>query len=258
MTPAKTGYAPVNGINMYYEIHGEGKPLILIHGGGSTLQTSWATVLPELAKNYKAVAVELQAHGHTGDRDAPESFAQDAADVATLMNYLEISKAHVMGFSNGAQTAMEIAITYPQLVDKLVIISAFYKREGAIEGLFEGMNHATLDNMPAYLKEAFRKINNDPAALQTMFEKDRDRMIGFSGWSDVELQSIKAPTLIVSGSNDVAKREHTIEMANMIANSDLMILPGNHGSFIGEGEAGKSASKIPALAVMAIQEFLGK
>lgn len=243
---------------MYYEIHGEGTPLILIHGGGSTLQTSWATILPELAKQHQAIAVELQAHGHTSDRDTPESFEQDASDVAALMHFLGIPNADIMGFSNGAQTAMQIAISYPHLVNKLVIISAFYKREGAIEGFFDGMNQATLDNMPAYLKEAFRNINDDPAALQTMFEKDRDRMIGFRGWTDAELQSITAPTLIVSGSNDVAKREHTIEMARTIANSDLMILPGNHGSFIGEGEAGKPSSKIPALAVMAIEEFLGK
>src|SRR5215212_8429181 len=87
---AQSGYAPVNGIKMYYELHGSGKPLVLIHGGGSTIQTTFSKVLPLFAKHHQVIAVELQAHGHTSDRDAPESFDQDADDVAALLKYLKI------------------------------------------------------------------------------------------------------------------------------------------------------------------------
>src|SRR5262249_15534415 len=123
-------YANVNGIKMYYEIHGEGKPLVLIHGGGSTIESNYGYILPLFAQHYKVIAVELQAHGHTSDRDAPETFEQDADDVAALLKQLDISKANILGFSNGGSTTMQIAIRHPGLVNKIVIASGAYKREG--------------------------------------------------------------------------------------------------------------------------------
>ena len=164
---------------MYYEIHGEGMPLVLIHGGGSTIQTSFSKILPLLAQQYKVIAVELQAHGHTNDRDTPESFEQDADDVAGLLQYLKISKAHFLGFSNGGNTAMQIAIRHSDLVNKLVIISSFYKREGMIPGFFEGMQQASLENMPALLKTYYLQINNDQKGLQTMFNKRQGKNAKF-------------------------------------------------------------------------------
>src|SRR6266498_3357699 len=139
-----SGYAPVNGLKMYYEIHGNGTPLVLIHGGGSTIQTSFGKILPLLAQHYKVIAVELQAHGHTSDRNSPESFEQDADDVATLLHNLDISKASFFGFSNGGNTAMQIAIRHPEIVNKLIIASAFYKREGMQPGFFGGLQQATI------------------------------------------------------------------------------------------------------------------
>jgi pimeloyl-ACP methyl ester carboxylesterase len=135
---AQTGYADVNGIKMYYEIHGDGKPLVLIHGGGSTIQTTFGRVLPMFEKKYKVIAVELQAHGRTSDRNAPETFQQDADDVAELLHQLNISKASFIGFSNGASTTMQIAIRHPEVVGKIVVASGAYKREGFIPGFFEG------------------------------------------------------------------------------------------------------------------------
>src|SRR6478736_9494655 len=154
-TMATGKYANVNGIKMYYEIHGEGKPLVLIHGGGSTIQTTFGRILPLFAEHYKVIAVELQAHGHTSDRNAPETFEQDADDVATLLKQINIPKTSVLGFSNGGTTAMQIAIRHPEVVNKLVIIAAAYQREGFIPGFFEGMQHASLENMPQPLKDAF-------------------------------------------------------------------------------------------------------
>ena len=168
-----SGYMPVNGINMYYEIHGVGKPLVLIHGGGSSITTSFSTILPLLSQNYKVIAVELQAHGHTSDRDAPESFEQDADDVAALLKGLDISKASFFGFSNGGNTAMQIAIRHPQIVDKLILASTFYKRDGLIPGFFEGMKEATIDVMPQLLKDAFLQITPDQEKLLNMFNKDK-------------------------------------------------------------------------------------
>jgi pimeloyl-ACP methyl ester carboxylesterase len=258
MKPQTAGYAPVNGLNMYYEIHGQGKPLVLIHGGGSTIQTTFGHILPFLADQHMLIAVELQAHGHTNDRNAPETFKQDAGDIAALLNYLKIYKADFFGFSNGGHTALEIGVSYPALVNKLIITSAFYKREGAVYGFFESLENATLENMPAYLKDAYIAINNDPIGLQKMFEKDRARMLQFEDWTDDDLSSIKAPALIIAGDKDVVTPEHTAHMARIIPNAELLILPGNHGSFIGEGMSAKQNSRIPGLVAAVIQEFLEK
>jgi pimeloyl-ACP methyl ester carboxylesterase len=241
---------------MYYEIHGAGDPLVMIHGGGSTLTTSFGKIIPLLAKNHLVIAVELQAHGHTSDRETPESFEQDAADVAGLLQFLEIAQADFFGFSNGGQTALQLGISYPEKVRKLVIASAFYKREGAIPGFFNGMDGATIGNMPAYLKEAFLALGNDQSSLQNMFEKDKARMITFRGWRDEEIEGINAPSLIIAGNQDVLTPEHAVEMSKRIKGAELMILPGNHGSYMGEGLSANENSRLPELVVSAVSEFL--
>jgi pimeloyl-ACP methyl ester carboxylesterase len=258
MKTQQTGYAPVNGLKMYYEIHGEGKPLVLIHGGGSTIETTFGRVLPMFAKKCKVIAVELQAHGHTSDRNAPETFEQDADDVATLLQQLGILKASIFGFSNGGSTAMQIAIRHPEVVDKLVIASGAYQREGFIPGFFEGMQHASLENMPQPLKDAFLKINPDTTALRNMHDKDRDRMIAFKDWSDDDLKSIKASTLIINGDKDVITNEHALKMSKLIPNAELMILPGAHGAYLGEICTAVPNSKVPEMTVAAVEEFLEK
>lgn len=254
----RSGYADVNGIKMYYEIYGAGKTLVLIHGGGSTIQTSFARVLPLFAEKHKVIAVELQAHGHTSDRDAPETFQQDADDVAALLNQLNISKASFIGFSNGGSTAMQIAIRHPELVDKLVIASGAYKRDGFIPGFFEGFPNATLETMPQPLRDAFLEINPDSSTLQNMFDKDVERMMMFKDWSDDELKSISAPTLIISADKDVTTNEHAVKMSQLISNAQLMILPGIHGSYFGEICVAVAVSKLPEMTVALIEEFLDK
>jgi pimeloyl-ACP methyl ester carboxylesterase len=251
-------YADVNGIKMYYEIYGEGKPLVLIHGGGSTIQTTFGTILPMLAKHYKIIAVELQAHGHTSDRDAPETFEQDADDVAELLKQLNISKAYILGFSNGASTTLQIAIRYPELADKIVVVAGAYKRDGFIQGFFDGFKNATLESMPQGLKNAFSKINPDKSALLNMFNKDVARMVNFKDWNDEDLQSIKVPALIINADKDVILPEHALKMSQLIPNAELAILPGFHGECLGEIETTKPNSKQAAITVELIKEFLNK
>src|SRR5688500_16336010 len=110
ISPVAKGFSKVNGLNMYYEIYGSGHPLVLIHGGGSTIQTTFGRVLHEFAKTHKVIAVEMQAHGRTADIDRPLSFEQDADDIASLLKYLDIDKADIFGFSNGANTTLQFAI----------------------------------------------------------------------------------------------------------------------------------------------------
>ena len=251
------GYTQVNGIKMYYEVHGTGEiPLVLIHGGGSTIETTFGNILPLLTSKGKVIALELQAHGHSGDRDTAVTFEQDADDVASLLSYLKVSKANFFGFSNGGNTAMQMAIRHPGLVNKLVIASSFYKRNGLLSGLFDSMQHASLDNMPAPLKTAYLQVAPDKTHLQVMHDKDRDRMLHFKDWTDEAMRSIKAPTLLIMGDRDVVTPEHTLEMSRIIPHAQLMIVPGTHGSYIGEVCTAKKNSKVPEMVVEVIHEFL--
>jgi pimeloyl-ACP methyl ester carboxylesterase len=252
-----SGYAPVNGLNMYYEIHGKGTmPLVLIHGGGSTIETSFGNMLPLLSGYGKIIAVELQVHGRTSDRDTPESFTQDADDVAALLKYLKIDKANILGFSNGGSTTMQIAIRHPDIVNKIVVIAGAYKRDGFIPGFFESMPNATLDNMPAPLKAAYLKVAPNKNGLQTMFNKDKERMITFKDWNDDDLRSIKAPALFMVADHDVITVEHTVQMSRLITGAQLAVLPGVHGSFIGEACTAKKGSKLPGMTAALVEEFL--
>lgn len=254
----EAGYSDVNGLKMYYEIHGEGEPLVLIHGGGSTIGTSFGNIIPDLAINRQIIAVELQAHGHTSDRDAPETFEQDADDVVTLLRNLGISKASFFGFSNGGNTTLQIGIRHPEVVNKLIVASAFFKREGMVPGFFEGMAHATLDNMPADLKAAFLAINPDTTKLQAMFNHDFNRMMGFRDWDEALLRSVKAPSLIINGDQDVVQNTHAAEMAGLIPNGRLMILPGNHGSYMGQVEGPYTRDNTTLLTLAVIEDFLSE
>ena len=230
----KSGYSEVNGLKMYYEIYGEGKPLVLIHGGGSTIQTTFGRVIPLLAKHRQLIAVELQAHGRTSDRDGELSFEQDADDVATLLKNLNILKADIFGFNNGGTTALQIAIRHPELVDKLIAASALCKRNGVPSQFWGFMERARLENMPEQLKEGYKKVASDTSDLQVMHDKDAKRMVNFKDIPDEKIKSIKAPVLIIIGDKDVITPEHAIEMHRLIANSELAIIPGGHGEYIGE------------------------
>ncbi|TDE12829.1 alpha/beta fold hydrolase [Dyadobacter psychrotolerans] len=255
----ETGYAFVNGLKIYYEIHGSGEiPLILIHGGGSTIQTSFGKILPFFAEQMKVIAVELQAHGHSGDRDSEETFEQDADDVAALLKHLKIEKANFMGFSNGGSTTLQIGIRHPDVVHKLIAISAIFKREGMFPGFFDMMQSASLENMPQPLQESYLKVAPDPNRLKIMHDKDRDRMINFKDWPESNLKAINAPTLIINADRDAVINEHALEISRIIPNAELMILPGIHGSFIGEICTAVEGSRMPEFVAGMLLEWLAK
>jgi pimeloyl-ACP methyl ester carboxylesterase len=255
----KSGYAPVNGLKMYYEIHGSGTiPLVLLHGGGSTIETSFSKLLPLLAGHGSVIAVELQAHGRTNDRDTPVSFEQDADDVAALLNYLHVDKANFLGFSNGATTTLQIAIRHPAIVNKIVVVSAAYARDGLIPGFFDGFPNATLANMPDALKTAYLKVAPDKTHLQVMFEKDRARMENFKDIPEADIRSIKAPALVMITDHDVIVPEHAVKLSRLIPGSELVILPGVHGACIGASEAGagEKGVKLAGITATLVEGFL--
>jgi len=242
----KKGYAQVNGLKMYYEIHGE----------GSTITTTFGNVLQAFAANRQVIAVELQAHGHTADIDRPLTFEQDADDVASLLKQLSIPKSDIFGFSNGGSSAMQVAIRHPEAVRKLVVASSFFKRDGVYPQLWTFMEQASLENMPQQLKDTYLSINPDHKGLSAMHDKDKQRMLDFKDWPEDALKSIQSPTLLIIGDKDVVKPEHAVEMYRLIPQAQLTILPAGHGDYIGEITSIKKNDKLPLLVVAMIEKFL--
>lgn len=255
----KSGHENVNGLKMYYQIHGSGDiPLVLLHGGGSTIETTFGNIIPFFAQNRKVIGVDLQAHGRTSDREAGVTFEQDADDVVTLLQNLGFEKADFLGFSNGGSSVMQIAIRHPHMVRKLVAVAACWKREGLISGFFEFMETASLDNMPLPLQTAFLEVAENKDGLQAMHDKDRDRMRAFTDWPEGKIGSIQAPALIIAGNQDVITIDHAVETAKLIPHAELVILPGIHGACLGEICTARAGSKMPEFTALMIGEFLDK
>ena len=211
-----------------------------------------------LAKNRQVIAVELQAHGRTNDRNADLTFEQDADDIATLLKNLKIDKADFFGFSNGGTTTLQIAIRHPELVDKIILGSALAKRNGVPEWFWGFMENAKLENMPELLKDGYKKVAADANGLQVMHDRDAKRMVNFKDIPDEQIKSIKAPTLIIIGDKDVITPEHAIELHRLISNSELAIIPGGHGQYIGEITTITPEFKESDLVVPMIEKFLDK
>ena len=256
--PLESGHAPVNGINMYYEVHGrrDGVPLVLLHGGGSTIDVTFGRVLPIFAGSRKVIALEEQGHGRSTDRDAPGTFESSADDVAALLRYLKVDQADLFGFSNGASVALQVAIRHPQVVRKMVFASSFTKRDGAQPQLWEFMKQADFSNMPQPLKDAFLRVNPDVQKLKTMHDKDAARMQSFQDVPDDLVRSVRAPTLIVLGDQDIVKPEHAVELTRLFSGARLLILPGGHGDYLGEAVVTQKETRYPELTARLIEEFL--
>ncbi|HUR57046.1 MAG TPA: alpha/beta hydrolase [Opitutaceae bacterium] len=229
--PARTGYAPVNGLQLYYEIHGGANagqpPLVLLHGGGDTIETSFGRILPVLARTRQIIAIEQQGYGHTADiADRPFSFEQSADDTAALLAHLKIDRADVLGFSNGGTIALQVAMRHPRVVRKLVVVSAFFSRGGAEPAFWEWMRNARLENMPVELQEAYRKVAPHPENLRAFHDKAAQRMRDFQDIPPQSLRAITAPTLVMCGDADVVRPEHAVELSRLLPHAQLAILPG--------------------------------
>lgn len=256
-TLSRNGYAEINGIRMYYEIHGEGtRPLVLVHGGGSTIRTTFGNILPHLSGRRKVIAMELQAHGRTGDRDAPLSFSQDADDIAALLHHLKTGRADFLGFSNGGQTLIELALRHPGLIGKMIICSAFYKRDAVAGAFWEGFENVRPEMMPEALREGFLSVNDNEEAFLNSFYKDVGRMKDFRGWTDEQVRSIGHPVLIINGNHDVGSVEHAVEMYRAFPDAQLLILPGGHGACLGTAEALNGAAWQQHYVADIIETFL--
>jgi pimeloyl-ACP methyl ester carboxylesterase len=203
ITPSDSGYAPVNGIRIYYEVYGEGKPLIFLHGAFMTIKENWGELIPELSKTRKVIAIEMQGHGHTPYSDRKLSHAALASDVEGVMDYLKIESADVVGYSMGGSVAYKFAIQSAKRLRKLVIISSTYKSSGwlpEITNAFKTWKPEFFTHTP--MKAAYNAVAPDT----TKWTKFIGQMIAFApepfDFGDSNISKISAPVLIISGDND--------------------------------------------------------
>ena len=254
------GYAAVGALRMYYEVHGparaETAPLVVVHGGGSTIETNFGALIPLLTDTRQVIGVEEQGHGHTGWIDRPYTPENSADDIAAVLQQLKVARADVLGFSSGAGVGLRLAMRHPSRVRRLIVASTFYRRDGLVDGFWDDMEHASLDAMPEAYKQADRKINPDPGHLEQLFKQDSERTTSFQDWSDTELQAVKAPTLVVIGDQDIVKPEHAAQMARTIPGGRLMVVPGNHGNYLGEVAASGGDTSLLRATVPFLTRFL--
>lgn len=226
-TSATTGrYARVNGLELYYEEHGSGRPLVLLHGGLHTIDLSFGALIPLLAPSYRLIAVELQGQGRTADVDREPTYANLADDVAALLEHLGIDRADVLGFSLGGLVAIELALRHPDRVDRLVPAATHYRPEG-----YHDLSDPDSVRMPtpaefAAMLEEYRRVAPDPDHFDVIAEKLNRVVHGPAVWSGDDLRRIAAPVLLVIGDTDFVRIEHAAEMLELLPDAQLAVLPG--------------------------------
>jgi pimeloyl-ACP methyl ester carboxylesterase len=230
--PADSGYVPVDGNKVYYEVYGDGKPIILLHGAFFTIGMNWGQLIPELSKQRKVIAIELQGHGHTPYSDRKLTFPSLAADVEKVMDYLKIDSADVAGFSMGGSVAYQLTIQSPKRVRKLVIISSTYKSGGwrpEVTNAFKGFKPEFFTNFP--FKAAYDAVAPD----KTKWTKYLEQMIAFAGTpfdlGDANIAKITSPVLIISGDNDGLDKIELAKTYQLLGgglSADLGPMPKSH------------------------------
>jgi pimeloyl-ACP methyl ester carboxylesterase len=197
---------------MYYEVHGAGEPLVLLHGAMSTIETSFGAAVALLAESRRVIAVEQQGHGRTADTDGPLTYRQMADDTASLLQRLEIESADFFGFSMGSGIAVELAIRQPMLVRRLVVASLAYDKEGFHPGLTEAIESVTPEDLEgSVFHEAYVRLAPNPEDWPRLVAKCNQLDREFQGWSPEALRSIAAPTLVIIGDSDIVQPEHAVQ-----------------------------------------------
>ncbi len=232
----QTGYADVNGLHMYYEIHGAGEPLVVLHGAYMSIPLM-GEIIPRLAETRQVIAVELQGHGRTADVDRPFSYEQMADDVAALMEEIGVEQADIFGYSMGGSTALQLAIRHPERVRKLVVASAAYNRDAYHPGFFEMVQTITPELFAGSPPEAdYMRLAPNPENWPTLVEKLVQLDSNVEDWPAESIQAITAPTFIIIGDSDSVRPEHAVDMFRLrgggvdgdlagLPNAQLAVLP---------------------------------
>jgi pimeloyl-ACP methyl ester carboxylesterase len=246
-TDPKTGYAPVDDLGMYYEVHGQGRPLVLLHGAYMTIDML-DPLLSGLAETRQVIAFEQQGHGRTADIDRPLTYERMADDTAALLRHLAIDDADIVGYSLGGGVALQLAIRHPGAVRKLVVASASFRSDGmhaiALE-MFPSITPELFAGSP--IEEAYLRLAPNPGDFPKLVEKLTRLDSTHYAWPEDDIRAITASTLIVLGDSDGIRLEHAVELFGLLGGgvmgdlagmpaSQLAVLPGtSHFAPPGQG-----------------------
>jgi pimeloyl-ACP methyl ester carboxylesterase len=209
------GYAPVNGLQMYYEVHGSGgaRPLVLLHGNLSTIGVDFGGIIPSLAKTRQVIGVEQQAHGHTADIDRPLRIRHWVDDTAALLGHLGIGQADVFGYSSGSAVAMQLALDHPERVGKLVLASFSYRLDGLHPGLMDSMGELQPEHLAGTpFEQDYARVAPNPGDWPKLIVKIKDMETELPQWTADDIRGAAAPTMLVYGDSDIVQPEHMAEL----------------------------------------------
>lgn len=218
-------YASVNAQKMYYEVEGQGRPLVLLHSGACTIEVCFGKLRPAFAKSWRTITPELQGHGRTADIDRPLSMDQLTKDVAALLRQLKVQNADFFGSSIGGDIALRLAVQYPELVRKAAIFGARYSNDGLVPGFVENLKALKAEDIPLRFREGYAKVAPDPTKFPTLVAKVVAMELGEKGLSPEEIKSIKAPILVMIGDTDFVRPEHAVQMYRLLPHGQLAVLP---------------------------------
>lgn len=217
-------YAPVNGLQLYYERHGSGRPLVLLHGGLMTIDLNFGMLLEPLAAGRQVIAVELQGHGRTADTGRPMTIEALAGDVVALLDHLGIAEADLFGFSLGGLVAYAVAIRAPARVGKLIVASADAHRPPGRESVPLGEDRMPTPADFQAMRAAYEAVAPDPSHFEEFAARASAMVHEFPGWAG-ELQSLMVPTLLVFGDRDFSPLPDVVELFEILPNAQLAVLP---------------------------------
>jgi pimeloyl-ACP methyl ester carboxylesterase len=229
--PAVGKYVDVNDIKVYYEIYGEGEPLLLMHGGGGSIE-DFVFQIPELSKHFKIIAVDSRAQGRTTDSDKEITYALMASDMAALIDKLNLGSVYVLGWSDGGNNGLELAFAYPDKVKKLITSGADFNHENWMakdDSVVMDSNDPTILQTKPFLKRYFNdpeKLSPNPEKVPTIKKKLSALWDNYPNFTTEQLKTIKTPTLVIAGDRDLVSIDQTIELFKALPNSQLCIVPG--------------------------------
>ena len=240
MVAAAGKFVQIGDLRMYYEDHGRGDPpLVLLHGGLSTIEVDFGRILPRLAEKRRVIAIEQQAHGHTADIDRPLSYEVMTADTVALVGQLGIEQADFFGYSVGSGIAFEIALRHPSLVRRIVAAGGVsYRPEGMYGGTEDGIGQLTPEMFEGTsFLESFRRVSPHPDAFAQTIARVAEMSAGWQGYTDDQVRAIGVPMLVIVGDSDIVRPEHVVELFRLLGGgvpgdlvglpeSQLAILPG--------------------------------
>lgn len=218
-------YASVNGLKMYYEIQGHGRPLVMLHGGFCTIELCLGKLRPAFTASWRTIAPELQGHGRTADIDRPLTMDGMVEDVAALLRRLKVKNADFFGFSIGGGIALRMALEHPELVHKAVIYGVQYDNDGLVPGLIDKLRQPDPNDVPPKFREAYARVAPDPAKFPQLVAKLDAMVVADKGVSPEELKTIQAPILLMIGDSDFVRPEHAVQMYRLLPHAQLAILP---------------------------------